>query len=287
MQKKIISILFAIILCLCMIIPAFAVESSSTTGNTGFADEYSRVLDYADVLSQEENNKLEAQFGEIANRQKVDIVICFTNSLDGRKTADYTETFYEKHNYGYGENKDGIMLLVSFEEHDWYIATRGYAIQAFTDAGIQYIGNQIKGDLGDGNCYAAAEYFGQICDELISDAKNGNVYGEPTGAIDNEDTGFVLPPPMWILISIGAGLIVALVVVGSMKRKLKTVNLQAAANSYLKSGSLNITESNDIFLYSNVTRTAKPKNNDNNNGSGSSTHESSSGNTYGGGGGKF
>ncbi len=287
MQKKIISILFAIILCLCMIIPAFAVESSSTTGNTGFADEYSRVLDYADVLSQEENNKLEAQFGEIANRQKVDIVICFTNSLDGKKTADYTETLYEKHNYGYGENKDGIMLLVSFEEHDWYIATRGYAIQAFTDAGIQYIGNQIKGDLGDGNCYAAAEYFGQICDELISDAKNGNVYGEPTGAIDNEDTGFVLPPPMWILISIGAGLIVALVVVGSMKRKLKTVNLQAAANSYLKSGSLNITESNDIFLYSNVTRTAKPKNNDNNNGSGSSTHESSSGNTYGGGGGKF
>lgn len=287
MNKKIISILFAIILCLCMIIPAFAVESSSTTGNTGFADEYSRVLDYADVLSQEENNKLEAQFGEIANRQKVDIVICFTNSLDGKKTADYTETLYEKHNYGYGENKDGIMLLVSFEEHDWYIATRGYAIQAFTDAGIQYIGNQIKGDLGDGNCYAAAEYFGQICDELISDAKNGNVYGEPTGAIDNEDTGFVLPPPMWILISIGAGLIVALVVVGSMKRKLKTVNLQAAANSYLKSGSLNITESNDIFLYSNVTRTAKPKNNDNNNGSGSSTHESSSGNTYGGGGGKF
>lgn len=287
MHKKIISILFAIILCLCMIIPAFAVESSSTTNNTGFADEYSRVLDYADVLSQEENNKLEAQFGEIANRQKVDIVICFTNSLDGKKTADYTETLYEKHNYGYGENKDGIMLLVSFEEHDWYIATRGYAIQAFTDAGIQYIGNQIKGDLGDGNCYAAAEYFGQICDELISDAKNGNVYGEPTGAIDNEDTGFVLPPPMWILISIGAGLIVALVVVGSMKRKLKTVNLQAAANSYLKSGSLNITESNDIFLYSNVTRTAKPKNNDNNNGSGSSTHESSSGNTYGGGGGKF
>lgn len=287
MHKKIISILFAIILCLCMIIPAFAVESCSTTSNSGFANEYSRVLDYADVLSQEENDKLEAQFGEIANRQKVDIVICFANSLDGKKTADYTETLYEKHNYGYGENKDGIMLLVSFEEHDWYIATRGYAIHAFTDAGIRYIGNQIKGDLGDGNCYGAAEYFGQICDELISNAKNGNVYGEPTGAIDNEDTGFVLPPPMWILISIGAGLIVALVVVGSMKRKLKTVNLQAAANSYLKSGSLNITESNDIFLYSNVTRTAKPKNNDNNNGSGSSTHESSSGNTYGGGGGKF
>ena len=59
--------------------------------------------------------------------------------------------------------------------------------------------------------------------------------------------------------------------------------MQASANNYLKNGSLNITDSSDIFLYSNVTRTAKPKNNDND----SSTHESSSGNTYGGGGGKF
>ena len=72
-----------------------------------------------------------------------------------------------------------------------------------------------------------------------------------------------------------------------MKRKLHTVNMQAAANNYLKNGSLNITESNDIFLYSNVTKTAKPQDNDSNSGSGSSTHESSSGNTYGGGGGTF
>ncbi len=286
MNKKIISILFAFILCLCMTLPAFAVESSDATGDVGFADEYSRVLDYAGVIPQEDDDKLVAQYDEIANRQKVDIVVCFTNGLDGMTTADYAEDLYEKNNYGYGENKDGIMLLVSFENRDWYIATRGYAIQAFTDAGIQYIGNQIKGDLGEKNYYAAAEYFGQLCDEFITNAKNGDVYDEPMGAVDDGDTGSVMPPPLWILISIGVGLVIAFIVVGSMKKKLKTVNMQAAANNYLKDGSLNVTESNDVFLYSNVTRTPKPKDNDNN-GSGSSTHESSSGNTYGGGGGKF
>lgn len=270
-----------------MTLPAFAVESNDAAGDVGFADEYSRVLDYAGVIPQEDDDKLVAQYDEIANRQKVDIVVCFTNGLDGMSTADYAEDLYEKNNYGYGENKDGIMLLVSFENRDWYIATRGYAIQAFTDAGIQYIGNQIKGDLGEKNYTAAAEYFGQLCDEFITNAKNGNVYDEPMGAIDDGDTGSVTPPPLWILISIAVGVVIAFIVVGSMKRKLKTVNMQAAANNYLKDGSLNVTESNDVFLYSNVTRTPKPKDNDNDGGSGSSTHESSSGNTYGGGGGTF
>ena len=282
MNKKVISILFAFILCLCMAVPAFAVED--TTAAIGFADEYSRVLDYAGVLTQEEDDKLVEQFDEIANRQKVDIVICFTNGLDGMTTADYAEDLYEKNNYGYGENKDGIMLLVSFENRDWYIATRGYAIKAFTDSGIQYVGNQIKDDLANKNYYDAAEYFGQLCDSLIADAKSGNAYDENFGAED-EDTGFVAPPPLWILISIAVGIVVALIVVGVMKGKLKTVRRQAAASNYLKDGSLNIIESNDVFLYSSVSKTAKPKDDDNN--GGSSTHESSSGNTYGGGGGKF
>ena len=45
-----------------------------------------------------------------------------------------------------------------------------------------------------------------------------------------------------------------------MKSKLKTVRFQAAASNYMKNGSLNITESRDLFLYNTVTRTAKPKN---------------------------
>ena len=54
----------------------------------------------------------------------------------------------------------------------------------------------------------------------------------------------------------------------------------------LKKGSLNITDSSDLFLYHTVDRTAKPKDDDNSSG-GSSTHTSSSGTTHGGGSGKF
>lgn len=278
MNKKVISFLLAFALCFCMALPAFAAEN-------GFEDVADRVQDFSGVLSAEDTENLINIYDEIATRQCVDIAICFTDSLDGLTTTEYADTLYEECNYGYGENKDGVMLLVSFEDSDWYIATRGYAIQAFTDSGIQYIGNQIKGNLSNKEYAAAAERFAQLCDEMLTDAINGTAYNESFGATDYDSTeaGFEMPPPMWILISLGVGVVVALIAVLIMKSKLKSVRMQAAANSYLKDGSLNITDSSDVFLYSTVTRTEKPKDNDNY----STTHESSSGNTFGGGGGKF
>ena len=171
-------------------------------------------------------------------------------------------------------------LETGFDRIDLFCFLDGLGVFEILDENVL-----IKGDLSDGDYAEAAEYFARLCDELLTDAKNGTPYNESFGAIDDGDTGTgsVLPPPMWILISIAVGVITALIVVCIMKGKLKTVKMQASANNYLKNGSLNITDSSDIFLYSNVTRTAKPKNNDND----SSTHESSSGNTYGGGGGKF
>ena len=70
-----------------------------------------------------------------------------------------------------------------------------------------------------------------------------------------------------------------------MADKLKTVRPALAANSYVKENGLNITNSEDKFLYSKVNKTERPKERDS--GGGSSTHTSSSGRTHGGTGGKF
>ena len=90
----------------------------------------------------------------------------------------------------------------------------------------------------------------------------------------------------WIPISLVVGVVLSLMVVGTMKSKLKTVRFQAAANNYVKAGSMNLTERRDIFLYNTMTKTKKEKN-DSSSGGGSSTHTTSSGSTAGGGGGKF
>lgn len=90
----------------------------------------------------------------------------------------------------------------------------------------------------------------------------------------------------YIPISLGIGLVIALIAVSVMKSKLKTVRYKAEANSYVRPGSMNITVSRDLFLYRTVAVSPKPKNNSDSDG-GSSTHTSSSGSTHGGGGGSF
>ena len=84
-------------------------------------------------------------------------------------------------------------------------------------------------------------------------------------------------------VSIGIGLFAALIVTGSMKGKLKTVHAQAAASQYVKSGSMNITERREMFLYSQIQRHKRETKKS----GGSSTHTSSSGRTHGGSSGKF
>ena len=88
-----------------------------------------------------------------------------------------------------------------------------------------------------------------------------------------------------LLIALAVGLVAGLLVTGNMRRKLKTVRKQDRAASYVRQGSMNVTRCNDFYLYSTVSKSAKPKNE--NNSGGSSTHTSSSGDTFGGSSGKF
>ena len=62
-------------------------------------------------------------------------------------------------------------------------------------------------------------------------------------------------------IAVIIGLIIALLVTSSMKSKLKSVRYQANARDYIRSGSFNLKHSRDLYLYSTVTRVARPKSN--------------------------
>lgn len=264
-------ILFALMLCFTAAFPAFAAETD------GFANEYYRVVDMADLLTDDEETILNDKLDEISVRQNMDVVVATTDDLEGYSVTEYADLLYEQLNFGYGENRDGLMLLISIEDSDWHISTCGYGITAFTDAGIQYIGKEIKSDLSDGDFASAFDTYATLSDEFITQARTGEPYDN--GSLPKKPLSVV-----WIPISIVIGFVLSVIIVGRMKGKLKTVRSQAAANSYLKKGSLKVTESRDMFLYHTVKRTEKQKSN---NSSGSSTHSSSSGTTHGGGGGKF
>ena len=89
-----------------------------------------------------------------------------------------------------------------------------------------------------------------------------------------------------LIVSAFIGLVCAGVAVGIMCGNMNTKRRQYDAGEYVKSDSFSIPVRQDIFLYSNVTKTRRPENNSTGKG-GSSVHTSSSGRSHGGRGGKF
>ncbi len=74
----------------------------------------------------------------------------------------------------------------------------------------------------------------------------------------------------------GSGLVAALVYTGILKGKNKSVRRKYDATSYLRKNSFRLNDQRDIFLYSHVSKTPRPKDNDRGGSSHSSHHSGGS-----------
>ena len=261
MKKQFGILLFSLILIVCM---TTAISAASMP----------RLVDGADLLTDSEEITLLSMLDEISERQMLDVVIVTTNTLEGKSPMAYADDFYDYNGYGFGASYDGVLLLVSMEDRDWWISTCGYGITAFTDYGIDCLADLFLSDLGSGYYADAFEIFAEGCDEYITLARNGKPFD--IGAEPFDASGAMM-------IAVVIGLIAAFIVTASMKGQLKSVR-QQSAGSYLKQDSMRITDSRDLYLYRNVSRVRRQTESS---GGGSSTHTSSSGRSHGGGGGKF
>ena len=278
MKKKICIIFLALFLSVLTAAPALALS------------DMQRFVDEAGLLTSSEGSELLDQLNEISERQQVDVVVVTVNSLDGATATEYADDFYDLNGYGFGDEGDGILLLISMEERDWAISTSGFGITAFTDAGLEYLSDMIVGDLSDGDYAWAFTIFAEMCDDYITEAKTG----EPYDADHLPKDPYVLI--FFLVVALAIGFVIALIVTGIMRCKLKSVYSQTEAGSYVKKGSLKLTTKNDLYLYKDVKRRERPKeekeeHSDNTQrpkaSKGSTTHKSSSGKKHGGASGKF
>lgn len=251
---------------------------TQTDGAVTAANE-ERLVDMADILSDEEEANVLSKLDAVSESQNMDVVVVTVDSLDGQSPMDYADHFYESNQYGYGDDKDGILLLVAMNESKWWMTTSGFGITAITDAGIEYISERFLSDLSAGEYENAFVTFADSCDEFITQARTGEPYD--TDNLPKASFNFVL----YAVISIAIGFIIAFIITSSMKSKLKTVRRQSAASEYVDKNSMNIVYANEFFLNRNVVETRKPDND--RSGGGSSTHTTDSGSTFGGGGGSF
>lgn len=220
------------------------------------------VVDDAGLLTAEEKTQLEERSARFYADTGMELVILTVNSLDGKTAMAYSDDYFDA-NYG----KNGILLLIAMNEREWHISTAGTAIDAFNDVDLMGMEDGIMKYLPDGKYFKAFDRF-------LSDAE---YYWNNEEVTDFEAS---------LAIGIPVGFIIALIAILIMRGTMNTKKEQHSAGNYQVTGSFNLRKHQDLFLYSNITKTEKPKDTDNNS-SGSTVHTSSSGKSHGGRGGKF
>lgn len=250
-MKRVISVIF----CLLLLISTVAVSVSADAPT-----QY--IWDQAELLTQGEITKLSQEAKRLGAEYGMDVVIVTTDSTYGKSPRAYAEDFYDSTGYA----DDGILLLLSMEERDWYICTTGRAVEIFTSKGIDRMGDEFVPYLSEGDYYFGFLTFLDLIPDYVAAHSEGTAIGEEFD-------------PTILLVSLVIGVVVALIAVSIMRSGMNTAKQRRSATEYVKNGSFNLHLHQDFFLYSRVSKTQKS--------SSSSGGRSGGGRSHGGGGGKF
>ena len=242
MKKKLFSTILVVMLALSM---ALSVSAAPKTF----------VLDDAGLLTQQEAAELSGTLSRLSDTYDAQIVVVTIPSAEGNDPDSIVEYFYDNMGIGYGENYDGVLLLVCMDPREYRILSNGYCAAAINTGAIDDIGNAIVSDLSGGDYAEAFGGFADKCEYYLDGYLNGFPF----------DFG----------ISIGIALLIGVLVgqiVGKvLKGQLKTVHRVNQAKNYVKTGSMNLQTQNDVFLYRDIRRTPKPRDNNTRSSSGGSS----------------
>lgn len=225
-----------------------------------------RVADEAGLLSMSEQAALTEVCDAIADELAFDVVAHTTLGTGGKSIRLYAADYFEEHFGG-----EGAVLVIDMAQRDWYFAA---PTGTFTDEAMDYMEERIQSCLDEEDFYGAMRVFAEDCRAFMTQIANGGEMTVPA------DIGAIA---IGVLICCGIGLAIGFIVRGVLKGQLKSVYRRPEAGTYVVPGSLTLTESRDMYLYSHVSRIKKPENNSRSGGS----FSSSSGRSFSGRGGRF
>ena len=225
-MKKLLSAFLALLLCL-----SLAIAVSAET-------EVVLLYDEAGLLDYQYERLLEESLEALSEKYQAQFTIITLSGTDGWDVDTYVEMLYDGLNMGYGENRDGVLLMIDMDSRQFRILTNGMPGVAINTDVIADITNTITSDLSSGDYYAAFDTFLEQCDYYLDGYLNG----------------FPFPVGEKVVIALVIGLVVGIIGVSFLKGQLKSVRMQRRAHDYVKSGSMQVTVSRDLFLYRTVNR---------------------------------
>lgn len=250
---------------------------------TPCVDDVQKVYDFADLLTDEEEDKLYQEVNSFISQTGYDLAVVTTNDNNKRSEVEYADDFYDYNDFGKNSTRDGLLLLIDMTNRKVYISTTGNAIVMYNsridsiiDAGYDYLTSGDYYNTFSKMIEKQEYYFDLGPDERDSKTIIIDEYG-------NASYIKYMPYGLIGFISGIVTLIVSIIIYNKSKLKIKV----GSTISYMKNK--NITKKQDNLVNTIVTHTLRYSDTSSGGGhsSGGGFHSSSSGSSHGGGGRSF
>ncbi len=271
----------------------------------GFREDESKVFDDGNLLSDEQEQRLQELCIKTAKETELDIVVVTTSDLGFKSAMSYADDFYDEGRFGYEyEYGSGVLFLI----YDYPNSTDGEVYISTAGLGILYIDDYDVEDILDAGWDDFAyeyDYCGcfekminktaRIVDnfqhlegveEVLDDWYAGE-YSDYEQFINDYD--YVGREPNFfgcLIMCGGAAVLVAGIVVLIMNSTYKT-KVTVSGGTYFRKNSFKMNSNYDNFIRTDVSRVRIESSSSGGGGgsrSGGSSHRSSSGRSHGGGG---
>ena len=235
-MKQLISVMVAVLLLVLLAIPVSGAQIPECC-----------VFDDEGLLSEMEYQTLEDYAREISEQRQCAVYFVtvdnFRNYGDG-DIFNVARQIFLASDFGMGEEKDGVMLLLSMADRDCSLIAHGFGETALTDYGREYICEHFLDDFADDDWFHGVFDYLAYTDDLLSQAREGRVYDRYNGI-----TGGVLW--VWSLIlGVVISLVVCLIQRAMMRKKVRE---QTDALGYVQ-GEVHITRRRDVYSHTTEVR---------------------------------
>lgn len=257
MTKRIIAVLFAVVL-----VFSAALIPASAEGAYSY-----QLDDEAGLMTASEQDALAAKLSDLCEKCQCNVLLVTAADLKNVPFSfDGTADDFAKVSYinAFGVDTDGVVVSLVLSDE---------------------VGSRSIGIFGSGKCVKRMnKYSEEIRSDAIDNHNPDSVgYYAFFDAIANDLIKDIPPHLAWYKIPLALliGFVIALIIMMILKGQLKSVKMERGAVNYVRPGSMNVTASRDTYLYSTVSRTARPKS------SSSGSSSSSHGGSFGGGSSRF
>lgn len=219
------------------------VTETQTPEQTGVDMKY--IFDNSDLLTFDEWEKLEARAADISQRHGCGVYVAFVDDFTeygyGNDVYKTTYQLYHANKLGMGENRDGIIILLSMAERDYAMFVYGtYAETAFNSYGQEKLEKAFLGNFKEDDWYGGVSNYLSTCDEYLTRADAGKPVRES--------------PALLIAIAVVASCLLSGAICLFLKRSMKTVHQKVEANEYVAPGGLQLSKQYDRYTHTTEVR---------------------------------